>query len=97
MTRFANRRLTITWLALSAVTVLSWYIGAKHGHRGFQTNVPVTFGVVLIAAVKVRLIITEFMDARRAPALLRRIADAWLALLVVTLLSIYVIGEAGHI
>jgi hypothetical protein len=44
---------------------------------------------LLIAALKVRIIIMEFMEARHAPALLRRLIDAWLALLMVTLLALY--------
>lgn len=92
MSGASERRLVLAWLALSAITGLSWWIGARHGRPAFEINGPISFGVILIAALKVRIIVGEFMEARQAPGFLRRIADAWLALLVVSLLSIYVLG-----
>jgi hypothetical protein len=78
------------WLALSAFTLLSWWLGARHDHAS-GPNALVTCGVIAVAALKVRIIVTEFMEARRAPPLLRRIADAWLALLTLSLLAIYLV------
>jgi hypothetical protein len=94
MTGSSTRRLALVWLALSAVTLVSWWIGSAHGQPAFRLNAAVTFGVLAIAAVKVRLIITEFMEARHAPRLLRRLTDAWLALLMLSLLAIYWLGSA---
>jgi hypothetical protein len=89
-------RLTWVWGLLCAITLLSWWIGARHGHA-YVPNAAITFGVVAIAAVKVRMIIMEFMGARQAPKLLRRIADGWLALLVASLLGIYAFGMGLHL
>ena len=97
MNTSSSRRLALTWLALSAVTVVSWYIGATHGRHEFRINALVTFGVLGIAGLKVRFIIMEFMEARRAPALLRRITDAWLGSLMIALLAVYVIGNGIHV
>ena len=96
MTATSERRLLTILLVLSAITLISWWIGAKHGQGELRLNGPVTFGVLVIATVKVRLIIREFMEARHAPSLLRRVADAWLALLVGSLLAIYFIGVGFH-
>jgi len=96
MTATSERRLLTILLVLSAITLISWWIGAQHGQGEFRLNGPVTFGVLLIATVKTRLIIGEFMEARHAPRLLRRVADAWLALLVSSLLAIYFIGAGFH-
>jgi hypothetical protein len=93
MTGSSSRRLALVWLALSAVTLLSWWIGSSRGRPGLDAAV--TFGVLAIAALKVRLIITEFMEARQAPRLLRRLTDAWLALLLASLLAIYGIGYSA--
>lgn len=93
MSGTASKRLGLVWLALSAVTLLSWWIGSAHG-RPFSPNAAVTFSVLAIAALKVRLIIGEFMEARQAPRLLRLLTDAWLALLLASLLGIYALGSA---
>ena len=96
MTAPSEKRLLTILLVLSAITLISWWIGAQHGQGELRLNGPVTFAVLMIAAVKVRLIIREFMEARQAPSLLRRIADAWLVLLVGSLLVIYFIGVGFH-
>ncbi|MDR3417256.1 MAG: cytochrome C oxidase subunit IV family protein [Nevskia sp.] len=90
----SEKRLGIAWLILSAITLMSWWIGSNHGHA-LMRSAPVTFCVIALAAVKVRVVIMEFMEARHAPRLLRRITDAWLALLVVSLLVIYVLSRDG--
>jgi hypothetical protein len=92
-----EKRLVVICFVLCAITVASWWIGSHHNHHAFAPNGAVTFSVIAIAAVKVRTIIGEFMEARHAPLLLRRITDAWLLLLVATLLAIYVIGMGFHV
>lgn len=92
----AKTRLALDWFFLSAITVISWWIGSRHGYQVFTINALITFSVIGIAGVKVRVIFTEFMEARNAPAVLRRIIDTWLALLVLTLLAIYTVGVGLH-
>jgi len=87
-----DRRLLGVWLALSAITALSWWIGSHHGHDAFRLNAAITFSVISIAVVKVRIIMREFMEVRQAPALLRRLTDVWLLFTAVALLGIYTVG-----
>jgi apolipoprotein N-acyltransferase len=87
-----NARLLSVWLALSAITALSWWIGSHHGHDAFQLNAAITFSVIAIAAIKVRFIMCEFMEVRQAPRLLRRLTDLWLLFTAVGLLGIYTVG-----
>lgn len=84
-----DRLLTIVWLALGAVTLASWWIGSSHGRDEITRNVLITYGVVLIGAIKVRVIVSQFMEMKHGPILWRRLMDAWLACLVVALLAIY--------
>lgn len=84
-----ERRSASVLLVLSTITVISWWIGGRHGSGAPGINAPVTVAVMAIAALKVRIIIMEFMEARYAPRLLRGLTDAWLALLLATLLAIY--------
>ncbi|MDB5973112.1 MAG: hypothetical protein JWQ90_5562 [Hydrocarboniphaga sp.] len=85
-------RLSLVWLALSAITVISWWIGSKHGQQAFVSSAAITYSVILMAALKIRVIVSEFMEVRHAPPLLRHLMDAWLAFLVISLLGLYSIG-----
>ena len=87
-----SNRLLTSWLGLSLITLVSWWIGTNHGQRHFEPNAAVTYAVLLIAAVKIRVIMREFMEVRLAPPLLRRVTDAWIALIFVLLLSVYWLG-----
>ena len=49
----------------------------------------ITYAVILIAAIKVRVIVREFMEVRHAPNLLRRLTDGWTVFITVALLAIY--------
>ena len=92
-----ERRLAFVWLALSAITILSWWLGSKHGPDSFATNVPVTLSVILIALVKVRFIMTEFMEARLASAIVRRMCDVWLIAMCIGLFATYLLPYlTGH-
>jgi hypothetical protein len=87
-----DRRLLTVWLALSAITGLSWWIGSRHGHDALSLNAAITFSVISIAVVKVRIIMREFMEVRQAPSLLRHLTDIWLLITAVALLGIYTVG-----
>ena len=89
MSTNAERRLLFVWLALVAVTLVSWWIGSHHGQREFRSSALITYGVILIAAIKIRVIVTEFMEVRHAPGSLRRLTDGWIAFITVALLAIY--------
>jgi caa(3)-type oxidase subunit IV len=69
-------RLTYVWLALCGLTALSAVAAAAFddGHH----NVTVGLVVLLIGAVKARLVLQEFMELRHAPRWLGRITDLWL-------------------
>jgi hypothetical protein len=82
-------RLALAWFALVAVTLLSWWIGTRHGEAPFVPSAALSLGVLAISAVKVRVILREFMEVRHAPVLLRRLTDAWLVLLFVAMIAAY--------
>jgi hypothetical protein len=84
-----EKRLLIVALALVGVTLISWWIGSHHGQRQFASNILITYSVVLIAAIKARVVIREFMEVRHAPVLLRRLTDGWIIFIAVALLAIY--------
>jgi Prokaryotic Cytochrome C oxidase subunit IV len=90
-----NKRLAIVWLALSTMTLAYVWLDRSADDDGvLKASTVVTVSAIVIALVKVRIIFREFMEVRHAPALLRRLTDAWVLLMAVCLLGSYFIGSA---
>jgi hypothetical protein len=89
-----DKRLALVWFALTAISIASVWLGQLRGHDASAPNAAITFSVIAMALVKVRVIIREFMEVRHAPPLLCRLTDAWLVLTGVALLGIYFVGMA---
>ena len=65
----ANR----AWLVLVIATITTWYLG-EVGAAGTAAIV----AMLLIAFVKGRLVILDFMDLRTAPLMWRALLEGWL-------------------
>lgn len=87
-----GKRLLVAWLALSAITIASLSVGSPDGRGALGANAAITFAVIVVALVKVRIIFREFMEVRHAPVLLGRLTDTWLLLTAVALLGLYFAG-----
>lgn len=83
MKEWLLKRTTIVWLILILATILSWFMGAN------QNQIVLNVIIILITFVKVRLVITHFMEVRSAPQALRILCDAWMAILCVSMLALY--------
>ena len=77
-----RKPVSIVWAALMLATCASTWLLSKNS----VTPEVATVAIMLIAAVKVRLVIKYFMEVRRAPLALRLVCDGWL--LAVTALII---------
>jgi ABC-type nickel/cobalt efflux system permease component RcnA len=86
--RIAAARLTWTWALLCALTGLSWGLAAA---GRLAPGTALTLAVLVIAAVKTRLVIRQFMDVRTAPRWLRRATDGWLAVLMAVIIGLYLL------
>ena len=89
MSAQTERRLFRVWLMLSAVTLLTWFLGSERGASSATSHAVITYSALLIAAFKVRMIVVEFMEARRASKTMQVVMDTWLLLLVAGLMAIY--------
>ncbi|MBX7433327.1 cytochrome C oxidase subunit IV family protein [Mycobacterium sp. Y57] len=95
MSVLSNKRLLIVWAVLSAMTLIYVLLDHMADRNGVvQASTAVTVGAIVIALVKVRIIFREFMEVRRAPALLCRLTDLWVVLIGASLLGTYVVGSA---
>jgi hypothetical protein len=66
-------------LALCALTVGS---AVAAGTAGDGHQVAIGLVVLVVGAVKVRLVLQEFMELRHAPTWLARLTDVWLVAVV---------------
>jgi hypothetical protein len=89
-----EKRLMVVWLALSAITIAQLGLGSLDGQDVLRPNAAITSSAIVIALVKVRIIIREFMEVRHAPLLLCRLTDLWVVLTGVSLLGCYFVGMA---
>ena len=89
-----EKRLIVVLLALSAITITQLGIGSLDGQAALRPNAAITSSAIVIALIKVRIIIQEFMEVRHAPALLCRLTDLWVAFAGVSLLGCYFVGMA---
>lgn len=85
---FADRLLR-TWARLVSVTLLSSLIGGAGGAARLGSAALVSVLVLGIAFAKVAMVMSTFMDLRRAPLALRVIAGVWLAGALGVLLAVY--------
>jgi Prokaryotic Cytochrome C oxidase subunit IV len=85
----ARNRLLIVWVALTAITLLSWWIGASHGSGPIRPDAAVALGAIAITLIKVLVIVREFMDVRSAPKKLKFVTDAWLVTFGLAMLAAY--------
>ena len=88
MTALIRNPLTIVWALLTTITIVSSLI-ALDGGAAHQINTTVTTAVLLIAAVKAQLVISHFMEVRRAPFWLKATTSGWVLGLFTLLLSFY--------
>lgn len=85
----ATRAITYAWLVLTAITIVSWWLAPGHSGGVAVPNVAITVAVVVLGFIKGRLIIRYFMEVRAAPRWLKLATDAWLAVLGVSILAVY--------
>ena len=88
MTTTAARVTTYTWILLSAITVVSWWLAPAHGAPA-GPSVPITVAVIALGFIKGRMIIRYFMEVRTAPRWLKLATDGWLLVLWAGVLAIY--------
>lgn len=83
-----RNRISLVWLLLVAATVLSWEVG-----HGFADGDPryAQAAVIVVAFIKVRYVILDFMEIRDAPLPVRCVAEAWVVAVCAALIGLYVL------
>ena len=89
MTTTKARAITYVWIIVSAIAIVSWFLGPAREAGPPVASAPITIAVLAMAFIKARLIIGYFMEVRTAPVWLRTATDAWLVVLWGAVLAIY--------
>jgi len=84
-------RTTLIWLLLIVATGASWAMG--HG-AGFHSVRDASIAVIVVAFIKVRFVILDFMEVRQAPVPMRIAGELWVVVVCAALIILYVRGEA---
>ena len=82
-----RRPVTIVWAALMLATCASTWLLSKNS----VAPEVATVAIMLIAAVKVRLVMSHFMEVRRAPRALRFVCDGWLLTVTALIVTVYLV------
>lgn len=79
-----ERKLIVVWTILLGITLVSWeFIGATHA---IHSGLPVVL-VILLAFVKVRFVLLDFMEVRHAPLVLRLALELWAGVACVAIIG----------
>jgi hypothetical protein len=89
-----GKRLIVAWLVLSAITIAQLGVGSFDGRDALGPHAAIASSAIVIALIKVRIILREFMEVRHAPILLCRLTDLWVVSTGVSLLGCYLVGMA---
>jgi len=89
MSRMIRSRITLIWMLLVAATAASWAVG--HG-LGLHAARDAGIAVIVVAFVKVRLVILDFMEIRHAPLPMRIAAETWVLLICTAQVVLYLKG-----
>jgi hypothetical protein len=79
-------RVTLVWFLLVAATAVSWEMG--HG-VGFDDIRHASMAIIVIAFIKVRYVILDFMEIRHAPIWMRAVGVTWVVVVCSVLLTLY--------
>ena len=82
-----RKPVTVVWAALMLATITSTWLLSNNS----VTPEVATVAIMLIAALKVRVVIRHFMEVLRAPLALRFVCDGWLLAVTALILTVYLL------
>lgn len=89
MRELINQRATYIFAALVALTAIGYWLTVGRGGAGLHEPHTIIWAqVILLACVKVRWILLDFMELRTAPMKLRLLFEVWVVALGAALVTI---------
>jgi hypothetical protein len=80
VTLHPRRSLLRTWWVLLLATSLGYWLGSRLDVGPRQTRAILAVSILLIAIIKCRIVMRNYMDVRLAPPWLQWTCDSWLLL-----------------
>lgn len=77
-------RIALVWAGLTIATLVSWAIGHQGG-GDLSPDLALSMAVIVIAVIKARFVLREFMEVGHASRWLRILSDVWVVGLPVTI------------
>ncbi len=68
-------RIVLVWAGLTLVTLMSWAI--SHSVGALSPSFGITMAVIVIAVIKARFVLRDFMEVGHASRWLRVLSDVW--------------------
>ncbi|MGI9164689.1 MAG: cytochrome C oxidase subunit IV family protein [Mycobacterium sp.] len=88
MRELVYQRVTVSFALLLVVTVVSFWLTVGDGAGALNERGPIIWTqVVVLAFVKVRWVMLDFMELRSAPIKMRALCEAWGASLAAVLVA----------
>jgi Prokaryotic Cytochrome C oxidase subunit IV len=85
----SEKKLVLLWVVLTGVTLMS-VESSQFGNRSAR---PFVWTLILaVALFKVRIVVLDFMEIRRAPVALRFVLEGWVILTCCALIGIVMFG-----
>ncbi len=81
-----TRHITAIWVALIAATLVSWTLGQGDWLGSTRRT---SIAILIIAFLKIRYVILDFMELREAPLIMRMVAEAWVLIVCTTIIAFY--------
>lgn len=94
MRAVVNQRATYILAALVLLSGLGFWLTAARGAAGLRESPSIIWTqVIVLACIKVRWIMLDFMELRNAPVKLRLLFESWVVALGAVLISIdWIVG-----
>jgi len=81
-----TKRITGMWVALIVATLVSWTLGQSDWLGSTRRT---SIAILIIAFLKIRYVILDFMELREAPLIMRMVAEAWVLIVCATIIAFY--------
>jgi heme/copper-type cytochrome/quinol oxidase subunit 4 len=78
MNELVRQRATVSYALLLVVTLVAFWLTVGHGGAGFsESQALIWTQIIVLAFVKVRWVLLDFMELRSAPIGLRALYELW--------------------
>lgn len=88
MQELVRQRATVSFALMVVVTLVSFWLTVGHGSSVFGESMAIIWTqIIVLAFIKVRWVMLDFMELRAAPVTLRALYEGWAVLVAAFLIT----------